>query len=246
MVEWAQARLSQDVQARYLEEWHAHLDSLPNTTVRLWAALGFCIAAYRINAAALAARDPDSKTTIDDEVLFNDVIKRIFGATRTRFFVIGFDARVPCQGDVVKLEIDIPIFDSDRSSVANEGGRYWLVLGQSCDISRVTNTDSSSHIPIVPLIPMSSMKLDHEVALEIRKYQVNKLFYVPAWSEATEGYVADCTRTVALCSTILKSRAQVIARMRSEARSLLLACVTRLFYRADSRYTGSPIGSKPP
>lgn len=45
-----------DDRDRYREEWHAHLDSLPNTMACLVAAVGFCIATRGINATMLITR----------------------------------------------------------------------------------------------------------------------------------------------------------------------------------------------
>jgi hypothetical protein len=98
---WAVSTLPPKDRERYREEWLAHLNSLPNTAVRLINALNFCVAALRIRADIVAAQRSEIEGVLDDLSLQNCEHRRVLGALKIQ---AAEPSRRPIRASLALLE----------------------------------------------------------------------------------------------------------------------------------------------
>ena len=171
-----------------------------------------------------------------DEATLKDTIRRVSEGLPKQFYVTTFDDPEPCQGDVLELEAMVPVLDADGDPAAVDNARHWLVVANSCDVSRTGDTDSVLYVPIVPLFPVTQLGFTAELEQSARAYRLSRMFYVPSWDDQIGHHVADFTRFVSIHRIALKQRAQIRARMRLDSWVLLNACLVRLLCREDKRH----------
>lgn len=170
-----------------------------------------------------------------DEASLRSTIKHAV-QNSAQFFLPSFDDLEPCQGDVLQLPASVPILDQDGdvALIDDDPIEHWMVVANSCDVSRTGDLDPIDYAPIVPLVPLA--QLDKALEPKVRIYSTSRMFFVPAWDAQSAPHVADFTRFVSIHRDALRSRAQIKARMQFEAWVLLNACLVRLLAREDNRY----------
>lgn len=140
----------------------------------------------------------------------------------------------PCQGDVVRLECDIPLIDETGQPAVEEGTGLWLYIGNSCDSARPI--DKVPFAQMVPLVRLPEVMSEGELQ-DLRSYKGTKSFYLPAWPSSADnrGYSADFLRPVPVHRLALKNAAKIEARMTRHSWSLLHCCLVRFLARDDGR-----------
>lgn len=146
-----------------------------------------------------------------------------------------------CQGDLLELQCEVPVILEDGSpGIVEHPDGIWLVIGNTCDISRPAS--QTPWTQIVPVISLGLVKeLSHTQVDAARKYTQSRSFFVPPWSPASQAHIhhADFLRPVALDKGVLgaqPAKAIVQARMSRAAWILLNACLVRFLARDDGRY----------
>lgn len=151
-----------------------------------------------------------------------------------KVFYEGGRKEVPfCQGDVITLPVQdagIPYLNDDGQPAADDAPPYWLIVGNTCDLSREAWTQL---LPIYGFDDLSDVELD-----ALRRYKYSRRFYLPAWK--LEGVrfrylIADFMRPVAIKKNGLANFSNVEARLSRYGWLLLHACLVRFLARDDGR-----------
>lgn len=150
------------------------------------------------------------------------------------------------QGDIVSLSAQIPFLGGNVDEVTGTLGivakvtddtyKYWMVLSNSCDLSR--SSCEPSFAIIVPLENLGeSDDISSETRRALRHYEVYKQFYTPPFSSIglKKYFVADFTRPVLIERDILFRSASVVARLQKYSWYLLNCCLVRFLARDDGR-----------
>lgn len=140
-----------------------------------------------------------------------------------------------CQGDIMRINNDIPYIDEegDISVFPSEG--YCIVIGNTCDLSR-----DESDVKFTQISPLIRLEIDtpYEVLISLKKYKSYRKFYVPCWEtdKSIHGLCADFTK---ICTIEKSALGQLVisARMQMVSWFLFNACLLRYLARADARYT---------
>lgn len=162
-------------------------------------------------------------------------IKRLAKGLPKDFYLASFTDPEPCQGDVLALDAEVPVIGADAEAVAVERAQHWLVVANTCDVSRAFEEDGEvEYIPVVPLVPAS--ELEASVVQDAQNCLLTRLFYLPPWNARIEAHIANFTCFVSLHRDAIKQHAQIAARMRFEAWALLNASLVRSLCREDRRH----------
>lgn len=147
------------------------------------------------------------------------------------FYELGPDNLTRCQGDIIKLESDIPLIAEDGQPAidVNLTG-LWLVIGNSCDFDR-----DIGKVPWSQIVPLSFADSSETALRDFRSYKFARRFYVPPWSSNESHYVADFIVPVTIHKTALKTIATLQARLTMRAWTLLHSCIVRFLARDDGR-----------
>lgn len=138
-----------------------------------------------------------------------------------------------CQGDIIALDSQVPVIDSDGVPAASEEYRYWLVMGNTCDLDRDLSEVTWAQIAPLNIFERTLSKAEIQA---FRSYQYARRFYVPPFpGYANVHGFADFTRTVALHRRAFGGSAKVVARMQMPAWVLLNSCLVRYLARGDGR-----------
>lgn len=121
-----------------------------------------------------------------------------------RFYDLRWAAgSAPCQGDVVELACDLPLIGKDGSPVTEEGDGLWIMLGNSCDLTR-----TADDVTEVPIIPIERIEPNDTEVRNYRQYNAARRFYIPRWPGLTDPsghYVADFMRITPLHREALRA-----------------------------------------
>jgi hypothetical protein len=138
------------------------------------------------------------------------------------------------QGDVVAFSDGVPVFDETRQPNVVDEFEWWLVIGNSCDMAR-----EISDVPWSQIVPVHNLgSLDEIDPVEVdrlRRYRLNRKFYLPPWDSAHICRVADFLRPIAIHRAALQSAPRV-ARLSRLGWMLLHANLVRFLARDDGRY----------
>jgi hypothetical protein len=137
------------------------------------------------------------------------------------------------QGDLVELRTDLPMVDDEGVAVAVEREEpWWLLLGNSCDLTR-TLADAP-HTVIAPVRRLPDAP-EHRAHLQAQKFA--RTMWVPEWQGGPDGlFVCDLTRPVTLDRRGLQGAARRLARASRAGWVVLHACVVRFLARDDGRF----------
>ncbi len=152
------------------------------------------------------------------------------------FFYSNPDSREPdfCQGDIVELETGFPFIDSDGDIAITEGIKFWLIVGNTCDLSRdIAEVEYTEVIPL-DYIPDALPKGD---LTNLKHYRAYRRFYIPDWEDLMgNGYLADFTMICCTQKEVLTKVANRVARLDYRSWVLLHACLVRYLARDDGRH----------
>ena len=140
-----------------------------------------------------------------------------------------------CQGDIINLETAFPFIEGNGNVVVTEDEFvYWLIAGNSCDISR--DIGEVSYTSLVPLISVPD-SCGGSLISDLKHYKAYRKFYIPDWNNPCErGYLADFTRMCSVHKDIFSGTATLAARMDYRSWVLLHACLVRYLARDDGRH----------
>lgn len=140
-----------------------------------------------------------------------------------------------CQGDVIELESRIPMIGPDGKPTTDAAEtKWWLLLGNSCDMDRDLDEHPETHMVPVRRYDEDAADLTR-VTADFRHFRPYKTFYLPCWSASMTGlYAADFTNPVTVSREGLR-HARLCARMRQWSWVLLYSCVVRFLARGDGR-----------
>lgn len=137
------------------------------------------------------------------------------------------------QGDVIGLDQGAPVIDENREPAVIGDYRFWLVIGNTCDLDRdISDVPWSQVVPIETPTDLTS----HDVS-NLRSYKSIRTFYLPPWSEDGAQRWANLILPVSIHKEALKDCRRV-ARLSYVGWVLLHSCLVRFLARRDRR--GSP------
>lgn len=177
--------------------------------------------------------------SIADRDDLNDVIGSILDAGPSfdaRFYQTGTLVGGPaCQGDIVQLSSAAPFIDASGDAIITDVTfEHWMILGNTCDMSR--QDEARSHI--APLIALAEPIPDNKLQA-LRRYEYSRQFYVPAWPDAkpAKHHLVDFMQIVTIEKAAFQADcARVLARLEFPAWALLHACLVRFLARDDGRF----------
>lgn len=161
-------------------------------------------------------------------------IKQLARGLPKDFYLTSVPDAEPCQGDVLTLDAEVPVIGADADAVVLERSTYWLVIANTCDVSRAFEDNGDvDYIPVVPIFPASD--LDEETVQNARSCLLTRLFYLPPWGAHIEAHIANFTCPVAMHRDAIRTHAKVVARMCLDSWVLLNASLVRTLCREDRR-----------
>ena len=152
-----------------------------------------------------------------------------------RFFVTEPHQYI-CQGDIIELNSPVPLLHEDGQPAIVDESRYWMIIGNTCDIARDVADVAWSQL--VPLVDFTSSILTEVDMAALTRYQYSRHFYIPPWSEEVEDkhFIADFLRPVAIHKNALFNVAVVKIKLSYHAWILLHSCLVRFLARDDGRF----------
>ncbi|MCP4392768.1 MAG: hypothetical protein GY804_00595 [Alphaproteobacteria bacterium] len=153
-----------------------------------------------------------------------------------QFFVFSPQS-IYCQGDIISFEAEFPfITDEGDIAVNEEPHSYWLIIGNTCDLSRDVDSEPYSNI-----IPLQEIKpsIPADALNSLKKYIPYKKHFIPTWDEELTpiGFVADFTKTCTIEKKVFISDTSIkIKEMTQLSWFLLHSCLVRYLARDDGRH----------
>jgi hypothetical protein len=171
--------------------------------------------------------DFDTLATQIREIVGNRSIFNVFFTSATE------DAE-RYQGDIVSFSGNMPIIDAEGDvSVIDDIFEHWMIIGNTCDLSRIENDESCSHIS--PLVPITE-DTPSEIILGLQGYKNYKKFFIPNWANpAALGYYIDFTLICSINKFCLFENCVTVARLNWISWLLLHSCLVRYLARDDGR-----------
>ena len=171
---------------------------------------------------------------VHDGAQLATAIKQLARGLPKDFYLTSFTDLEPCQGDVLTLDAEVPVIGADADAVALERTQHWLVIANTCDVSRAYEEDGDvEYIPVVPLFPASD--LDEDIVQNAQDYLLTRLFYLPPWSAQIDAHIANFTCPVSMHRDAVRNHAKIVAWMCLESWVLLNASLVRTLCREDRR-----------
>jgi hypothetical protein len=165
----------------------------------------------------------------------DSVIDSEIGITKNFYQQHALFDGVPCQGDIIELSCAAPYIDEDGQPIATDVEyRHWIILGNSCDFSRVEEERSL----VAPLVDIQQ-PLEETQWRALRRYEYYKQFYVPPWPGDTgqNHHLADFLQLVTIHKKAFETgKAKVVARLQFPGWALLHAFIVRYLARDDGRF----------
>ncbi|WP_431687111.1 hypothetical protein [Hahella sp. NBU794] len=177
---------------------------------------------------------------IYDSTDLEDAIKQLSSSAdvEKNFYIKGGSPDVGfCQGDIIRLGSGVPVIWEDGKPAVQSSSEYWLIIGNTCDISRPVETLEWSQLaPIVKI----NKQVSQENLDSFLKYQYSRRFYLPPWKQecANELYFADFVRPVTIHKTAL-FKTTIESQMSRFSWLLLHSCLVRFLARDDGRFEAS-------
>lgn len=164
---------------------------------------------------------------IKDESIFN------------QFYELQISNTELFQGDIIGFNGNPIYIDKDGDvSIIDEDYDFWIILGNTCDLSRTISPSNNTVFPhlthISPLIPIPS-DTPPDIVGNFKKYKFYKRIFVPNWVTAQYDYYVDLTMINSIEKQCLIDRSKVVARLRYETWILLHSCLVRYLARDDGR-----------
>jgi hypothetical protein len=169
-----------------------------------------------------------------DSAQLASTIRQLSKGLPKDFYLPSITDLEPCQGDVFALNADVPVIGADADAVVIEPAQHWLVLANTCDVSRAFDGDGDvDYIAVVPIFPAT--ELDDGVVQNAQACLLTRLFYLPPWDGSITAHIADFTCPVSMHREAARNHAKIVARMRLESWVLLNASLVRTLCREDRR-----------
>lgn len=142
-----------------------------------------------------------------------------------------------CQGDIISFEAEFPfITDGGDIAIDEEPHKYWLIIGNTCDLARDVGSEPYSNViplqEIDPSIPESTLD-------SLKKYVPYKKHFIPTWNEELTpiGFIADFTKICTIEKKVLISDTSIKQKEMSQLSWFLLhSCLVRYLARDDGRH----------
>lgn len=140
-----------------------------------------------------------------------------------------------CQGDIVEFESAQPYIAKDGSPAIIDEFFYWLVIGNSCDLSR--SLDENLYTQVVPIVLVNSTEKTKSKRKDFLSYKYSRQFYLPPWDNANSEqlFFADFTRATTIDKRAL-SKDITLATLNQNSWYLLHSCLVRYLARDDGRF----------
>lgn len=157
----------------------------------------------------------------------NEITKNFYGAQSNGN---------PFQGDIIQLESPIPVIWKDGAPAVQGQFKYWLIIGNTCDLHR--NAQDTEFTQIIPIIPVDGSSVTLEQKQKFLTYAYYRRFYLPPWNEETKDSVffADFLKPVAIHKKAIQDHTTNIATLRFHSWLLLNSCLVRFLARDDGRF----------
>lgn len=170
------------------------------------------------------------KALIDDGSIFYQFFTLHINKNEKAFF----------QGDIISLKNNPVYIDSDGDISIIEGEySYWVVLGNTCDLSRSLPINEDSPIPqlthISPLIPVPQ-ETPESILDNLKKYKLFKRVFIPRWNDEKNDFYIDLTIMNSIERQCLMNHSEVLARLNFKTWLLLHSCLVRYIARDDGRH----------
>lgn len=162
------------------------------------------------------------------------------GSIFCQFFVHTIDETSLFQGDIVSLK-NYPIYiDRDGDiAVIDEEFDYWVILGNTCDLSRNMTSGRESVFPhlthVSPLMPIPN-DIPTDILNNLKKYKLYKRVFIPKWGDEGNDFYIDLTIMNSIEKQCLINRSNVMARLNFKTWVLLHSCLVRYLARDDGRH----------
>lgn len=133
------------------------------------------------------------------------------------------------QGDIIELDMDFPFID-ENGDIAATYSNKWLILGNTCDISR-------DDLPYTNIIPLDELGEDvpTKIIRDLKNFQSYKKIFFPDISKESFGYVAEFTQICSIEKAYLIKEAKKISELKYHSWVLFHSCIVRYFARDDGR-----------
>ena len=143
---------------------------------------------------------------------------------------------IACQGDIFELDSSVPLIHEDGKPAIKGNFKYWLVIGNTCDIDRSINEVEYSQI--VPIHLIEGTSLTSQQRQSFLTYAYSRRFYLPPWEgvEPEAVFFADFTTPVTVHKNVIQELSKRKATMSFNGWILLHSCLVRFLARDDGRY----------
>ena len=143
------------------------------------------------------------------------------------------------QGDIINFSGNPIYIDKDGDvAIIDEDYDFWIILGNTCDLSRSIAPSHSTTFPhlthISPLIPLP-LDTPPDIVGNFKKYKLYKRIFIPNWGDAHHDYYIDLTMINSVERQCLIDKSKVVARLKYETWILLHSCLVRYLARDDGR-----------
>ncbi len=169
------------------------------------------------------------KSLIDDGSIFYQFFAPYINKNEKAFF----------QGDIISLKNNPVYIDGDGDvSIIDDEYNYWVILGNTCDLSRSIPINEASSIPqltqVSPLIPVPH-DTPGNVLYNFKKYKFFKRVFIPRWDNEEKDFYIDLTIINSIERQCLINHSEVLARLNFKTWLLLHSCLVRYIARDDGR-----------
>ena len=143
---------------------------------------------------------------------------------------------VPFQGDIIKLDSDLPLIWEDCKPATNGNFILWLVIGNTCDIYRPLADVSVTQI--IPIVSIPKSDVDQSKLNSFKSYAYSRRFYLPQWDDELSEVIhfADFLRPVTIHKNALSNCVNIEATLKLHSWLLLNSCMVRFLARDDRRF----------
>lgn len=157
----------------------------------------------------------------------------------SQFYELQISNTELCQGDIIGFNGNPIYIDKDGDvSIIDEDYNFWIILGNTCDLSRTIAQSSNTAFPhlthISPLIPIPT-NTPPDIVGNFKKYKFYKRIFVPSWVTSQHDYYIDLTMINSIEKQCLVDKSKVAARLKYETWILLHSCLVRYLARDDGR-----------
>lgn len=143
------------------------------------------------------------------------------------------------QGDIVSLKTDPIYIDKDGDiSIIDESVNYWIILGNTCDLSRELTSNDHSVLPhLTHISPLFTIPKDIPLSIlnDMKQYKFYKKVFIPRWCADENDYYIDLTIMNSIEKQYLINHSNITARLNFKTWLLLHSCLVRYLARDDGR-----------